>query len=166
MFGLVDLKKGAARKRFRQSIKDEWGCCAYCGKSHGENGHPIHLTIDHVKPRAHGGNSMRANLIPACFRCNAAKGSVRDWQTWYRSQNFFCAQRAARIETWMQPVSTEDLDLWFSVGGVQHGTSKPGATVSVASDCHRGSGLLQGGACRGITRLLGGEIQAEASLSC
>ena len=83
-FGLVEISKGAALRRFRQSIKDEWGCCAYCGMKH-ENDVKIHLTIDHVKPKAHGGSSLRTNLVPACLPCNSAKGSTRDWLVWYLS---------------------------------------------------------------------------------
>ena len=31
------------------------------------------LTVDHIKPKAQGGNGDRANLAPACFDCNRAK---------------------------------------------------------------------------------------------
>ena len=160
VFGLVELTRKAARKRFRQSIKDEWGCCAYCGDK------PNYLTIDHVKPRIHGGDSMRNNLVPACRTCNANKGSSRDWQSWYKSQSFFCVQRASRIESWTKPRLTEDLDLWLIAKGGRHADRfEPRATVYSQQNFDRDTALQQRGAYCGITRLLGGEVQAEGSFS-
>jgi len=97
VFSLIDLSPGSARKRFRQSIKEEWGCCAYCGRDKDDSGGALVLTLDHIKPRAWGGSSMRSNLVAACRRCNAAKGSERDWQKWFQGQVFYCPSRAARI---------------------------------------------------------------------
>lgn len=104
LFHLVDLTAGAARRRFRQSIKDAWGCCAYCGRSHDEDsGEPLHMTLDHVRPRSNGGSTLRSNLVPACRRCNAEKGSVLQWRTWYATQPFYCPVREQRILAWLQP---------------------------------------------------------------
>ena len=75
VFSLIDLSPGGARRRFRQSIKEEWGCCAYCGKSHDDKGKSLTMTLDHVRPRAFGGRSLRSNLVAACRTCNAAKGT-------------------------------------------------------------------------------------------
>ena len=49
---LADLQPRAAVRRFRQSIKDEWGCCAYCGRTHDEQGNLLEMTLDHVIPGA------------------------------------------------------------------------------------------------------------------
>ncbi len=42
--------------------------CAYCGRS------DIPLTVDHIIPRAKGGEDVWDNLVCACFRCNNKKG--------------------------------------------------------------------------------------------
>lgn len=42
--------------------------CAYCGRS------DLPLTIDHVIPRARGGEETWENLVTACVSCNNKKG--------------------------------------------------------------------------------------------
>ncbi len=42
--------------------------CAYCGRS------DIMLTVDHIVPKARGGNDSWENLITACTKCNNIKG--------------------------------------------------------------------------------------------
>jgi CRISPR-associated endonuclease Csn1 len=44
--------------------------CLYCGASPGISG----IELDHIVPRASGGNSTKANLVAVCRDCNAAKG--------------------------------------------------------------------------------------------
>lgn len=44
------------------------GCCIYCG-SDGP------LTLDHAVPLSRGGDNSLANVVPACFPCNASKGA-------------------------------------------------------------------------------------------
>ena len=44
--------------------------CQYCGKYFPTN----ELSIDHVTPRAQGGQDTWENLVCACVRCNAKKG--------------------------------------------------------------------------------------------
>lgn len=45
------------------------GCCAYCGQHI-----PRHkATLDHVVPKALGGDGTRENQVIACRRCNSAK---------------------------------------------------------------------------------------------
>ena len=167
MFELVDLSGSDARRRFRQSIKDEWGCCAYCGKSHSEEGDPLDLTLDHIRPRTYGGSSMRSNLIPACFCCNSRKGSA-EWKSWFKAQAFFSAARAARIEVWTEPRHCEVFDHWFLTGGKNESssTAATGAAIHASSHSSGSSGLFQGRINRGITCLLGGEVQTEANLYC
>lgn len=51
------------------------GCqCAYCGRPASH--------VDHVLPRAKGGTDAIDNLVPACARCNNAKGTktVEEWR--------------------------------------------------------------------------------------
>ena len=165
-FGLVEISKGAALKRFRQSIKDEWGCCAYCGNEKDEKGIKIHLTIDHVRPKAFGGGSLRTNLVPACLPCNSTKGSNRDWLVWYKEQDFYCSKKADRIKQWITPLNNDLFDLWCLSGAINYEPgANDGAGVHASQDCARDQKLLERRLNRGIVRLLGGEIQAEASLS-
>jgi hypothetical protein len=102
VFNLVDLSPGAAKKRFRKAIKDAWGCCAYCGRHQDDSGGPLSMTLDHIRPRANGGSTLRSNLVPACRRCNLSKGSERSWRQWFERQTFFCQNRARLIEEWIQ----------------------------------------------------------------
>ena len=165
-FGLVEISKGNALRRFRQSIKDEWGCCAYCGTTH-DKGVKIHLTIDHVKPKAFGGDSFRTNLVPACHPCNQAKGSSRDWMAWYEEQTFFTTERAARIQTWITPTNQDLFDLWCLSGTKANDSRSNSRTeVHASQDCDREQGHVEGSTYRRIVRVLGGQVQAEANLSC
>ena len=56
-------------------------CCAYCGA-----GHPT--TVDHLLPRARGGDDQGENLVPACSSCNSAKGK-KDVMAWHRERSLF-----------------------------------------------------------------------------
>jgi 5-methylcytosine-specific restriction endonuclease McrA len=42
--------------------------CQYCGRS------DVSLTVDHIIPRARGGEDTWENLVCACVRCNNKKG--------------------------------------------------------------------------------------------
>ena len=42
--------------------------CGYCGRS------DLPLTIDHIIPKAHGGQDTWENLVTACLPCNNRKG--------------------------------------------------------------------------------------------
>jgi hypothetical protein len=91
--GIYLTPKRTAKLRFRQGILDSWGgCCAYCGEPAG--------TLDHVKPRARGGQSVLRNLVACCAQCNRDKGSV-DWLLWFRQQSFWCGHREGRIDGWI-----------------------------------------------------------------
>lgn len=48
--------------------------CAYCGRS------DLQLTIDHIVPRARGGNDSWENLVCACTSCNNRKGDRTPWE--------------------------------------------------------------------------------------
>jgi 5-methylcytosine-specific restriction endonuclease McrA len=47
--------------------------CVYCG----EVFEPEELTLDHVQPRARGGDRSGGNLVTACGPCNVLKGHRR-----------------------------------------------------------------------------------------
>lgn len=87
------VPKRSAKQRFRQQIFEAWQhCCAYCDAAAD--------TLDHVKPRHKGGNTVASNLVPACRECNRSKGS-EDWRQWFQVQPFHCAKRQARIDDWL-----------------------------------------------------------------
>ncbi len=57
--------------------------CYMCGASLDPGAKPgtqRFLTLDHLWSKAHGGDSIAANLLPACNWCNQAKGSMLGWQ--------------------------------------------------------------------------------------
>jgi 5-methylcytosine-specific restriction endonuclease McrA len=85
--------KRTTKSRFRASIFEDWAsCCAYCSESAD--------TLDHVVPRLRGGLTVAENLVPACRRCNGAKGSDH-WQQWFADQAWHCIKREARISEWI-----------------------------------------------------------------
>ena len=57
-------------KRARIYIRDKYRC-QYCG----DNRHASDLTLDHILPRAQGGESTPQNLVAACVKCNQRKGN-------------------------------------------------------------------------------------------
>ena len=67
-------------ERFREStvtfsrrniFKRDHSTCQYCGTRPGTE----LLTIDHVRPRSHGGTSTWENCVLACVPCNARKAN-------------------------------------------------------------------------------------------
>ncbi len=44
--------------------------CQYCGKSEPNN----KLSLDHVVPRSHGGQTTWENIVCCCLKCNGRKG--------------------------------------------------------------------------------------------
>lgn len=44
--------------------------CQYCGKRFATS----ELSLDHIKPRSHGGQSTWENLVCCCLSCNTRKG--------------------------------------------------------------------------------------------
>lgn len=87
------LPKRTTKHRFRAWIFAEWShACAYCTKPAD--------TLDHVLARLKGGMTVRENLVPACRRCNGAKGSD-NWREWFAAQAWHCIEREARIDRWV-----------------------------------------------------------------
>ena len=94
MFSLDCLSKGHAKRKFRKSIKYGWGgLCCYCRSTRA-------TTLDHVKPKCKGGDSLRSNLLPACQCCNHSKGS-QHWLTWFQKQPFYNETAKELIEEWI-----------------------------------------------------------------
>jgi len=94
MFNLDCLSKGSAKRKFRKSIKYGWGgFCAYCRCERA-------TTLDHLKPKARGGSSLRSNLVPACRSCNHSKAS-ENWLEWFQRQEFYNKVAQELIEEWI-----------------------------------------------------------------
>lgn len=66
--------------------RDEY-CCVYCGVRFPAE----ELTLDHVQPRARGGDHSEGNLVTACRACNTVKG-------YHRLSEFLYANPAARLQ--------------------------------------------------------------------
>lgn len=47
-------------------LRSSEGYCHYCNKQVGFN----MLTLEHVKPVAHGGDTTKENVVAACMDCN------------------------------------------------------------------------------------------------
>lgn len=93
----------------RNVFKRDRYTCQYCNEQPGSN----ELTIDHVVPRAQGGESSWTNCVLACLECNSRKAdrtpdqarmSLRKppvrpaWRPLYTSHG-------ARIESWSKFIS-------------------------------------------------------------
>lgn len=87
------VPKRSAKQKFRQQIFEAWNSeCAYCGVPAD--------TLDHVKPRHKGGNTVASNLVPACRKCNRSKGS-EDWQDWFLRHDRWSEDRAMKVLKWL-----------------------------------------------------------------
>ena len=99
---LVELTPRLAKKRFREEIYKDWNHkCAYCGEEA--------TSLDHIIPKYKSGCSNRHNLVPACRRCNANKGS-EPMETWYEKQEFFSLESLNLILAWVKSNTLEFID--------------------------------------------------------
>lgn len=69
--GYSNAASPTSSKKNRIKMRDHY-TCVYCGKDLSKE--PNNLEIDHVIPRAQGGNKEESNLVVACQDCNGAKG--------------------------------------------------------------------------------------------
>ena len=96
---LIVLSPKLARKRFRESIFEDWGWkCAYCDRQLNSGT----ATIDHIVPKHKGGHSTRANLACSCANCNRSKGSMGVFEYMNSSNLNYTEQRVDRIKKWME----------------------------------------------------------------
>lgn len=120
LYELKAMTSAEAKRQWRAAIKAAWNDhCAYCDTP------PIDdksLTIDHVKPKAKGGEDRTTNCIPACKRCNHDKGSL-EWLAWFRMQPFYSVASEIRIRHWLatgnvmdffDPASSDWLDEYLN----------------------------------------------------
>ena len=80
LYNLITMTSPDAKKLWRRAVKEHFDCqCVYCGGIY-----ELHeLTLDHVKPKTNGGESIASNLVPACRKCNQGKGRSH-WLRWMR----------------------------------------------------------------------------------
>lgn len=77
--GIDDEVLRQERARARELRKTGWwqnkiarGECHYCQQVFP----PAQLTMDHLVPLSRGGQSTKANLVPACKTCNTKKKTL------------------------------------------------------------------------------------------
>ncbi len=63
-------------KRAKRKAVGDLSRCFYCGEKTARAFGPSQATLDHLKPTAAGGSDAPSNLVPSCYRCNLAKGSL------------------------------------------------------------------------------------------
>jgi 5-methylcytosine-specific restriction endonuclease McrA len=72
--GTSDTPRSAA-KALKIALDKHGGSCFYC-KTTSASDVTVEMTLDHIEPRALGGNSEITNLVVACKPCNAKKGHI------------------------------------------------------------------------------------------
>lgn len=97
LYNLTAMTSAEAKRQWKTAIKEHWHCqCAYCGETYEVS----QLTLDHVKPKAHGGADLTSNLVPSCRSCNQAKGSS-NWLTFLRQHFPHDRDREQLIHSWI-----------------------------------------------------------------
>ncbi len=90
----VDYKLGD----WRDAMIHFKGSCAFCGAKEGR-AKSARLDRDHLLPLSLGGKATRYNIVPACQKCNRARGNKR-WKDWYPRQPFYDKERARSLLQW------------------------------------------------------------------
>lgn len=93
----------------RNVFKRDRFTCQYCNKQPGSD----ELTIDHVVPRAQGGESTWTNCVLACWECNARKADRTPKQAKMRllkeparpAWKPLYSEHATRMESWSKFIS-------------------------------------------------------------
>lgn len=68
------------RKAIEGFARREMSYCYLCGSDLDFVANaPTSFTVDHVWPRAYGGDSVEENLLPACRSCNERKDKTPSW---------------------------------------------------------------------------------------
>jgi len=107
--GFDDLPSAAVTFSRRNIHKRDNYTCQYCGKQPGND----QLTIDHIVPRAQGGESRWENCVLACLMCNKQKADRTPTQAGMRLRkrpiqprwNPLYAAHQLRIQSWSKFLS-------------------------------------------------------------
>ena len=90
---LLELSPRLAKRRYRQAIYEAWNHkCGYCEETA--------TYLDHIFHKFKSGSNNRYNLVPACRKCNADKGS-QNMEEWYRERTFFTESKLDTLKSWM-----------------------------------------------------------------
>lgn len=93
----------------RNPARETGDTCYYCEAElvTAEGAHPRRRHMDHVVPKSRGGSDDAGNLVPACQRCNASKGSQTPLE-WRLANPNSCPDAGSM---WHQPDSHFNLQL-------------------------------------------------------
>jgi 5-methylcytosine-specific restriction endonuclease McrA len=84
---------GFLRGDLYQLFKSWNHCCAYCGTPRSRH---TRITIDHVRPMAHGGTNFITNIAPACYSCNSSKQNC-DLVEWATRKGLILSERILAV---------------------------------------------------------------------
>jgi hypothetical protein len=105
LYNLETLSSQDARRLWKKTIKDKWqNKCAYCMSTE-------QLTLDHIIPQIKGGEDNLPNVLCCCVKCNRSKGH-QNWETWYKSQEFFTYESYCAINEWRSQLSSSNYKVY------------------------------------------------------
>ena len=97
------VSRKATKQRFRKRIINAWdSTCYVCGMPQE------HITLDHLRPKAHGGTTSIFNLAPCCSLHNRQKGHNELW-SWWTQHECWDLGRAKRLISYLKHVYLEEL---------------------------------------------------------
>ena len=70
LLGYDRLPKSEVKLNRRNIFARDKNTCQYCGKRYPTS----ELSLDHIRPRSQGGQSLWENLVCCCVSCNSRKG--------------------------------------------------------------------------------------------
>lgn len=92
------------RRELTAQAKRERPYCYLCGVDMDFLGtNHLTFTLDHVWPRAYGGNSEYGNLLGACKHCNEVKEDIPSWAM-YPIQSFIASSDNTALRNMAKPI--------------------------------------------------------------
>jgi len=88
-FGRTGRPRVPARLR-RAVLRADGHACVFCGSTQ-------RLELDHIRPWAHGGMTVMANLATLCHRCNMVKSDYYPGMSYHPWQGYESRKLANRI---------------------------------------------------------------------
>lgn len=68
------VRKRIGERTYREICERDGHACVYCGATAEQSG--THLQLDHLVPRADGGEDRADNLVLACRTCNSMRQNL------------------------------------------------------------------------------------------